>query len=100
WPVDLQHRGHHGSIADAASGCEEMKGGDFAKLEMKGDAAVQGKIKGFLTASYGLNKASVEARAELISASNDLPLALGAVEADLKGKTDDETAEKSCNVAA
>jgi hypothetical protein len=97
---DLKPPGAIGDLADAAKGCDEMQGGDFTKLEIKGDAAVQAKIKGFLNATYGLNKAAVEVRAELISACTDLGKALGAADADLKGEDDDKTAEKACNTAA
>jgi hypothetical protein len=97
---DIKPPGALGDIADAAKGCDEMTEGDFTKLEIKGDAAVQGKIKGFLNATFGLKKAAVEMRAELISACTDLGKALGAAEADLKGEDEDKTAEKACNAAA
>jgi hypothetical protein len=92
--------GEVGELAAASQGCDEMKGGDFAKLEIKGDAALQGKIKGFLTASFELNKATTEMRAELIDQCTTLGKALGATDAELKGEDDDKTAEKACNTAA
>jgi hypothetical protein len=92
--------GELGELAEAAKGCDEMKSGDFAKLEIKGDAALQGKIKGFLTSSFELNKAAKEMRAELIDQCTALGKALGASDADLKGENEDKTAEKACNVAA
>lgn len=96
--VDLP--GPAGELANAAQGCEEMKSGDFSKLDIKGDVALQGKIKGFLGATYGLEKAAIEIRSELISACTDLGKALGATDAELKGEDEDKTAEKACNTAA
>src|SRR5262249_4869445 len=89
-----------GDLAAAAKGCDAMSTGDFSKVSVKGGGSAEGKIKGFLNASYSLQKAVGGVRAELVSACTDLGKALGVPEAEMKDADEDKTAEKACNAAA
>jgi len=89
-----------GDLADAAKGCDAMGTGDFTKMSIKGGGSVEGKIKGFLNASYSLQKAVAGVRVELHDACTDLGKALGVPEAEMKDEDPDKAAEKACNAAA
>src|SRR5262245_14762623 len=90
-----------GDVADAASGCDEMKSGDFSALTFKGGAAVDGKIKGFLKASFELNKVAVTMETDLIAACTELGKALGVGDAELKADPGGgKGAEKVCGAVA
>ena len=73
----LKPGGALGDLADAAKGCDAMSSGDFTKLQVKGGGTAEAKIKGFLNAAYGLNKAVTDVRVELHDACTDLGKALG-----------------------
>ena len=79
-------------VADAAGGCDEMASGDFASLEMKGDAKASAKVRGFLEAAFSLKKVSAEMEADLVASCTALGKGLGATDEELKG----ESAEKVC----
>jgi hypothetical protein len=88
-------------LAGAASGCDEMKDGDFAKVTVKGGGQVEAKIKGFLEAAHGFSKVTLEMQADLIKSCTELGLAVGVPEADLKSEVqDDKAVEKACNAVA
>jgi hypothetical protein len=89
-----------GDAAGALKGCDAMSSGDFSKMTIKGGGSVEGKIKGFLTASYSLQKAVGGIRVELHDACSDLAKALGVPEAELKDEDPDKAVEKACNAAA
>jgi hypothetical protein len=92
-----------GGLEDAAGalkGCDSMKDGDFTKLAIKGGGAAELKIKGFLNASFGLQKAVGDMRVELTSACADLAKGLGVPEAEIKDEDPDKATEKACNAAA
>lgn len=86
-----------GDLANAASGCPELESGDFAKLEIKGDAAVQGKVKGFLKSVNKLSNVAKTLEKDLIASCGELGKALGMAEGDLKAEPDNgKGAEKVC----
>jgi len=100
-PGGLKPPGALGDLADAAGGCDEFKGGDFASLEIKGGAQVEGKIKGFLNAAYSLDKATLEMETGLIASCAELGKALGVAEGELTAEPDSgKGAEKVCNAVA
>ena len=100
-PGGLKPPGALGDLADAAGGCDEMKGGDFAKLSIKGGAAVEGKIKGFLDAAYSFNKVTAELTADLTASCVELGTALGVPDAELKSEEGgDKAVEKACKAVA
>lgn len=57
--------------------CPALKDGNFANLQLQGDAAVQGKLKGFLEAVYSLDKLALEMEATLIASCGELGVAIG-----------------------
>lgn len=90
-----------GEVGDLASGCDELKSGDFAKLQLKGSAAVNSKVKGFLGAVYDFNKATVELETELIKSCGILGKDLGMAEDELKAEAKEgKGAEKVCGAVA
>lgn len=91
--------GPAGDLADAASGCEELKGGSgaIADLNFKGDAKGSAKIKGFLDASANLYKATVEMDASLAKSCAELGKGLGMSDDEAKA---DGGAEKVCTAVA
>lgn len=90
-----------GDIADAAGGCPEMESGSFADLKFKGDAAVTGKITGFLEAAFTLDKVVAEMEAGLIASCGELGKGLGMPEAELKVEAGGgKGAEKVCGAVA
>lgn len=82
-------------VADAAGGCDGMKSGDFASLDLKGDAKGNAKVVGFLEASFSLQKVSAEMDAELSAGCSEIGKGLGMGEDELKGDT-----EKVCGGVA
>ena len=100
-PGGLKPPGALGDLADAAGGCDEMKDGDFAKLQIKGGAAVEGKIKGFLDAAYSFNKVTLEMQADLTASCIELGTSLGVPEAEMKSEeAGDKAVEKACMAVA
>jgi hypothetical protein len=100
-PGGLKPPGPLGDIADAAGGCDEMASGDFSKLEIKGDAAIKGKIIGFLDAAASLKNATLTMETDLIASCGELGKALGMPEADLKAEAKDgEGAKKVCTAVS
>jgi hypothetical protein len=88
-----------GEAAAFAGGCDEMKSGDFSAIKIEGGA--DGKIKGFLKASFELNKVAVTMETDLIAACAELGKALGVGEADLKADAaGGKGAEKVCGAVA
>jgi hypothetical protein len=88
-------------VADAAGGCDEMKSGSFADLKFQGDAQVEGKIKGFLDASYSLNKVVADMEIGLIASCGKLGKDLGLSDAELKGDAGGgKGAEKVCGAVS
>ena len=100
-PKGLNVPGPAGDLLDAAEGCDEFDSGNFAKLKFKGGAKVEGKIKGFLNASFSLNKAMVEMETNLIASCGELGKAIGMPAGELKAKVDGgKGAEKVCGAVA
>lgn len=90
-----------GDIADAAGGCPEMESGSFADLKFSGGAEVEGKIKGFLEASFTLDKVVAEMEAGLIASCGQLGKDLGMGAGELKAeKGGGKGAEKVCAAVA
>lgn len=90
-----------GDLADAASGCDEMDTGDFTKLKISGGAAVEGKVKGFLSAAADLKKLAVDVETDLIASCGELGKDLGMPEAQLKAEPKGgEGAKKVCEAVA
>lgn len=79
-------------VADAAGGCDGMESGDFANLDMKGDAKANAKVRGFLEASFSLKKVAAEMEAELSASCAAIGKGIGMSDDEVKG----ENAEKSC----
>jgi hypothetical protein len=79
-------------VADAAGGCDEMASGDFASLDMKGDAKANAKVRGFLEAAFSLKKVSADMEADLSASCTTIGKGLGMTDDELKG----EGAEKIC----
>jgi hypothetical protein len=87
--------------ADAAGGCDEMKTGGFADLKFQGGAQVEGKIKGFLDASYSLNKVVADMELGLIASCGKLGKDLGLSDAELKADAGGgKGAEKVCGAVS
>jgi hypothetical protein len=88
-----------GDLADAAGGCDEMKSGDFSALTFKGGA--DAKIKGFLKASFELNKVALQMETDLIASCAELGKALGVADAELAAEpSGGKGAEKVCGAVA
>lgn len=89
-----------GSIADSA-GCPELANGDIGKIKLEGGAEVEGRVKGFLEASYALDKMTVELEGSLIAACSQLGKDLGMAEGDLKAeKGGGKGADKVCGAVS
>jgi hypothetical protein len=88
-------------VKGAAEGCDEFKSGNFASLDMKGDAKVQSKVKAFLQVSYDVNKVVVDLEGDLITSCAALGKDLGMPEAELKVTAGGgKGAEKVCTAVA
>ena len=92
--------GPAGDLAAAAGGCDELKTGDIAKIEIKG--AAEAKVKGFLEGAYGLNKALVDMEIGLVASCGQLGKDLGMAEDKLKAEPngDGKAGEKVCAAVA
>src|SRR5262249_15798389 len=100
-PGGVKPPGALGDAMDAAGGCPEMKSGDFASLKISGGAAVEGKIKGFLAAAYGLQKAMVDMEVGLIASCGEIGKGLDMSDAELKAEPGGgKGAEKVCTAVA
>lgn len=93
--------GPAGDLADAASGCDELKSGAIADLNFKGDAKGSAKIKSFLDATANLHKATIEMDASLAASCTELGKGLGMGEGELKSDdAEGKRAEKVCTAVA
>lgn len=90
-----------GDIADAAGGCPEVSTGNFADLKISGGAAVEGKVKGFLSAAADLKKLAADVEVGLIASCGKLGKDLGMTEAELAAEPKGgEGAKKVCEAVA
>lgn len=90
-----------GDIADAASGCDEFDNGGIANLKIQGGAAVEGKVKGFLTAAADMKKLTTDVEIGLIASCGQLGADLGMDKASLEAKPDNgEGAKKVCEAVS
>jgi hypothetical protein len=81
--------------------CSGLESGNFADLKISGGAQVEGKVKGFLTAAYDLNKIVVNIETGLIASCGELGKELGMDEKDLKAEADGgKGGEKVCGAVA
>lgn len=81
--------------------CEGMDTGDFANLKISGGAQVEGKVKGFLSAAYSLDKVLVDMEVGLIASCAQLGKDLDMPEAELKAEPDGgKGGEKVCGAVA
>lgn len=93
--------GQLGEVADAASGCDEMKSGGIADLSFKGDAKGALKIKSFLEAAASLSKATIEMDASLAASCTELGRGIGMKDDELKSDGGEgKAAEKVCAAVA
>lgn len=93
--------GPAGDLADAAGGCPEMDSGDFASMKISGGAAVEGKVKGFLSAAADLKKLAADMEIGLIASCGQLGKDLGMAEADVTAEPKGgEGAKKVCEAVA
>jgi len=88
-------------LAIPGADCPALKDGNFADLKLEGSADVQGKLKGFLEAVYGLDKLALEMETGLIASCQELGKAVGAEGPDLEAAPDGgEGAKKVCGAVA
>lgn len=81
--------------------CKGLETGDFADLKVSGGAQVEGKVKGFLSAAFDLNKIVVDMETNLIASCGALGKELGMDEKDLKAEPDGgEGGKKVCAAVA
>jgi hypothetical protein len=101
----LMNCGAVGDLTKAAGlpdvNCEGMETGDFTKLKISGGAQVEGKVKGFLNASYDLKKILVDMEAGLIASCGKLGTDLGMKAEEVKAEPDGgKGGEKVCAAVA
>ena len=77
--------GPAGELAGAAS-CPEMKDGNFANLAVAGGGDVEAKVKGFLDASFTLDKMVTEMELSLIASCAELGRGIGMSDAELSAQ--------------
>jgi len=86
-----------GDVADAASGCDEFKSGDFANISLKGDAKANAKVLGFLEAAFALDKVSAQMEADLIASCAAIGKGIGMSDDEVKAEAGEgKGAEKVC----
>ncbi len=91
-----------GAASAMGAGCDEFNTGNFAELKFQGMAPqVEGKIKGFLSASYDLKKILVDMETGLMASCGKLGKDIGVTDEEMKAEAGGgKGAEKICGAVA